>query len=346
VVEEIAARRRADVMAELDGSSERTLRERARAAPAPSIVEAPRRTRPAPDRRAKRASPSAGTIAPADDIVARARAYETGGATAISVLCEPQWFGDRSRISDACAPPWRYPSWRRTVVEAAHLPLLRAAGADLVLLLAVLHPARRLARLVAAALDLGLEPLVEVHDDRELERALSTGARLIGLNNRDLKTLAVDVDRAARLRGHVPDDRLVIAESGVREPATIARWRALGFDGALVGEALMRAADPAAGVAAFVAAGRSPGDLANVARRPFVKICGVTDSDGALAAIRAGADAIGLNVVPGTPRALTLDEATGLARLIRSAERARDACRSWPSPRMPIGAARRRRRGD
>jgi tryptophan synthase beta chain len=322
VVEEIAARRHADVRAELGGTSERAVRDLAKAAPAPRPV-AERLAAPGLHLIAelKRASPSAGAIAGADDdIVARARAYETGGATAISVLCEPHWFDgsvdDLRRVREAVALPVLAKDF---VVEAVQLPMLRAAGADMVLLLAVLHPAARLARLVDRALELGLEPLVEVHDDRELERALATGARLIGLNNRDLRTLAVDVERAGRLRGMVPDDRLVIAESGARDPSIIARWRALGFDGALVGEALMRAADPAAGVAAFVAAGRSPDDLANVARRPFIKICGVTDAVGALAAIRAGADAIGLNFVPGTPRALALDEAATLARLIRSA---------------------------
>ncbi len=129
----------------------------------------------------------------------------------------------------------------------------------------------------------------------------------------------MDVERASRLRELVPDDRLVIAESGVREPATVARWRALGFDGALVGEALVRAADPAAAARAFVAAGAAPDDPANVARRPFVKICGVTDIEGVLAAVAAGADAIGLNVVPGTPRELALDEAADLARIARAA---------------------------
>ena len=83
----------------------------------------------------------------------------------------------------------------------------------------------------------------------------------------------------------------------------------------------MRAADPAAAVRSFVAAGRQPDDPANVARRPFVKICGITDADGVLAAVRAGADAVGLNLVPGTPRALTLDEAAALARLVRCAAR-------------------------
>ena len=187
-----------------------------------------------------------------DDIVARARAYEAGGAAAISVLCEPHWFGgsvaDLRAVRAAVAVPVLAKDF---VVEARQLPMLRAAGADLVLLLAVLHPAKRLARLVAQALELGLEPLVEAHDARELERALASDARLIGLNNRDLRTLEVDVERAGRLRDRVPDDRLVIAESGVRDPATIARWRALGFDGALVGEALMRDPDPAAAVAAL-----------------------------------------------------------------------------------------------
>jgi tryptophan synthase beta chain len=269
----------------------------------------------------KRASPSAGRIsASADDIVARARAYEAGGAAAISVLCEPHWFGgsldDLRAVRAGVAIPVLA---KEFVVDERQLPHLRSAGADLVLLLAVLHPAKRLARLVERALDLGLEPLVEAHDERELRTALSTRARLIGINNRDLRSLAVDAGRADRLRGLVPDDRLVIAESGVRDPSTVARWRALGFDGALVGEALMRADDPAAAAASFVVAGRQPTDPANLDRRPFVKICGVTDAPGALAAVRAGADAIGLNLVDGTPRALSLGEAAALADVVRGA---------------------------
>jgi tryptophan synthase beta subunit len=115
----------------------------------------------------------------------------------------------------------------------------------------------------------------------------------------------------------VPDDRLVVAESGVREAATVTAWRAVGFDAALVGEALVRTQDPRAAVAAFAVAGREPGDPANAAARPFVKICGVTDADGVLAAVRAGADAIGLNLAPGTPRELSLDEAVELRRVAR-----------------------------
>ena len=220
------------------------------------------------------------------------------------------------------------------VVDPRQLDLLRAAGADLVLLLAVLHPARRLARLVAAARDLGLEPLVEAHDARELERALATGARLIGINNRDLRTLDVDPERAVRLRDAIPGDRLAIAESGVRDTATIARWRATGFDAALVGEALMRAADPAAAARAFVAAGRYPANPAGDARAPRVKICGVTDAAGILAATRAGADAIGLNFAPGTPRALSIEEGVELARLARAS-----ASGDRPRPRIVVVTA-------
>jgi len=171
--------------------------------------------------------------------------------------------------------------------------------------------------LAAALRDLGLEPLVEAHDERELERTLASGGRLVGINNRDLRTLLVDPERAVRLRDQVPDDRLAIAESGVRDPQLVAIWRAVGFDAALVGEALVRAADPRAEAARFMAAGRPPSDPANVSRRPFVKICGVTDEDAVLAAVRAGADAIGLNLVPGTPRALPLPDAASLAAVAR-----------------------------
>jgi tryptophan synthase beta subunit len=321
VVDEIAARRAADVGSELDGLGFRELARRAaRCAPARDIVLPLARPGTHLVAEVKRASPSAGRIASiGEDLVARARAYQAGGATAISVLCEPHWFGgspeDLTAIRAAVSVPLLA---KEFVVDERQLPVLRAAGADAVLLLAVLHPLARLARLVDLAREVGLEPLVEGHDEREIERALRTSARLVGINNRDLRTLEVDAERAARLRGLVPDDRLAIAESGVRDPATIRDWRALGFDAALVGEALVRADDPAAAVASFVAAGAVPSDPAAAGRTPMVKVCGITDPDGVRAAIRSGADAIGLNFVPGTPRALELEEAAELAQLARA----------------------------
>jgi len=325
VVGEIAERRRSDLATELDagnGAHARSGRRR-------STVRDPG-PRPIAERLAapglhliaeiKRASPSAGRIAGhGEDIVARARAYELGGAVAISVLCERHAFGgsvaDLTDVRNAVTLPVLAKDF---VVDARQLDLLRAAGADLVLLLGVLHPRRRLAGLVRAALDLGLEPLVEAHDARELDAALASEARLIGINNRDLRTLDVDPERAIRLRDAIPGDRLAIAESGLRDASTIRDWRAVGFDAALVGEALVRSADPAATARAFVEAGRPSTDPVEVDRRPFVKICGVTDEAGIHAVVRSGADAIGLNLVRGTPRALSVDEAAGLARLARS----------------------------
>ncbi len=318
VVEEIAERRRSDLVDEL---ARFDVVEAAAAAPPPRPITA-RLAAPGLHIIAelKRSSPSAGAIAAdGDDLVARARAYVAGGATAISVLCEPHWFNgsvdDLRRVREAVSIPVLA---KEFVVDARQLPLLRAAGADVVLLLAVLHPKEKLAELVRRAFEIGLEPLVEAHSQAELEAALATDARLIGINNRDLRTLEVDIGRADRLRSLVPDDRIAIAESGVRDASTVERWRALGFDGALVGEALMRADDPAAAVRSFVTAGRQPRDPANVARRPYVKICGITTAEGMSAAVHAGTDGVGLNVVAGTPRALAPDEAIELAAVARS----------------------------
>ncbi|HEY6056747.1 MAG TPA: hypothetical protein VIV06_01890, partial [Candidatus Limnocylindrales bacterium] len=322
LIREIAARRLADVTAELAGRSYRELARLATAAP-PARPVALRLAAPGLHviAEVKRSSPSAGPIArESEDVVRRASQYAEGGAAAISVLCERHWFGgsvdDLRAVRAAVGVPVLAKDF---IVDARQLPLLRAAGADAVLLLASLHPRRRLERLVRRALDLGLEPLVEAHDERELERTLEASARLIGLNNRDLRSLEVDPEQAVRLRALVPDDRIVVAESGVRDARTIAAWRAIGFDAALVGETFMRAADPAAAVRSFVAAGRVPSDPANLGRLAAVKICGIVDAGGALAAIAADADAIGLNLVPGTPRALTLAEATRLATFVRSA---------------------------
>ena len=321
VVAEIAARRREDVRDDLQALGRADRRRLLSAAPPPRPI-AERLAAPGLHLIAevKRRSPSAGDISPTLDPVALARAYEAGGAAAISVLCEPRWFGgsidDLRAVRAAVGVPVLA---KEFIVEPGQLELVRAAGADLVLLLAVLHPHRRLARLVAQARDLGLEPLVEAHDERELDRALAGGARLIGINNRDLRSLTVDPERAVRLRGLIPDDRLAVAESGVREPEAVAAWRAAGFDAGLVGEALVRSVDPRAAAARFVAAGRPPRDPANLARTAWVKICGVTSEADVLAAVRAGADAIGLNVVPGTPRALAPTEAAALARVARAA---------------------------
>jgi tryptophan synthase beta chain len=328
VLGEIADRRRSDLLREL---GDRTLRELERAAHAAPPPRDPTNALLRPGlhviAEAKRRSPSSGDLAaPGADVVARARAYAAGGAAIVSVLVEPHWFGgsmaDLTAVRAAVPVPVLAKDF---VVDPRQLPLLRAAGADLALLIAAMHRAPALRHLVRVAREVGLEPLVEVHEARELDRALASGARLIGINNRDLRSLAVDPDHAAALRSHVPDDRLVVAESGAVDPGVLSAWRALGFDAALVGEALMRAGtgpdDVRARTAAFVAAGRSPSgaeDIAAADREPWVKICGVTDRRGVDAVVAAGADAIGLNLVEGTPRCLSVPEAAALASHVRA----------------------------
>jgi tryptophan synthase beta chain len=320
VLVEIAARRAHDVAAELGGATYAALVRAAAAAPAPRPI-AERLAAPGLHLVAevKRRSPSAGAIAPADDLVVRARAYAAGGAAAVSVLCEPHWFGgsvgDLQAVRAAVAVPVLA---KEFVVDPRQLPVLRAAGADIVLLIAALHPARRLADLVRRAWDLGLEPLVEVHAEGELDAALATGVRMVAVNSRDLRTLGVDPDGPVRVRERVPADRIAFAESGVRDVGTLRRWRAAGYDAALVGEALMRAADPRAAAAAFVAAGAVPDDPGAVARASFVKVCGIVDAAGIQAARAAGADAVGLNFVAGTPREITLAQGADLARRARA----------------------------
>ena len=204
-----------------------------------------------------------------------------------------------------------------------------------------------LARLVDDALDLGLEPLVEAHDERELEAALATRARVIGINNRDLRTLDVDPERAvaaARARPRGPARRSPSPASATRRRS--AAGGPLGFDAALVGETLVRAGDPEAAARAFVAAGAPPDDPVEAARAPFVKICGITDEAGIRAALAAGADAIGLNLVPGTPRALSLEEAAHSPRVARAIAPADRRPADRRDHRRPVGGGPQRdRRG-
>ena len=327
VLHEIADRRTADIAVELGDRDLATLVRESADGPARREVAA-RLARPGLHLIAeiKRSSPSAGSMVDGQlDVAERARAYQAGGASMISVLVEPHWFGgsieDLQRARAATTLPVLA---KEFVVDPRQLPLLRTAGADAVLLLAALHSPEALASLVRTALDVGLEPLVEAHDAEELKAALATDARLIGINNRNLRTLEVDPGLADRLRAAIPDDRIAVAESGVRDAAVIRRWRARGFDAALVGEDLMRSGDDPAAVEARVAtlvgAGAVPGpgvDPAVDGRAPFVKICGITEPLGLAAAVAAGADAVGLNFVPGTPRALEEAEAAELVAVAR-----------------------------
>jgi indole-3-glycerol phosphate synthase len=194
----------------------------------------------------KRASPSAGPIAEIDAAV-QAKTYAAAGAAAISVLTEPHHFegtlADLHAVHLAVEPPILRKDF---LIHPSQVIESRAEGADAVLLIAAALSDAELVAMLAAADDLGLGALIEAHGEEDLERALATGAKAIGVNARDLETLDVDLDRALRLLARVPEDRITVLESGVRTREDVERALDAGAHAILVGETLMRSDDPGA----------------------------------------------------------------------------------------------------
>jgi indole-3-glycerol phosphate synthase len=195
----------------------------------------------------KRASPSVGDIAPGARPAALAGAYESGGASAVSVLTEPDHFrGSLDDLRDARSA-CRLPVLRKDFMcDTLHVWEARAAGADAILLIVAALTQTELVSLSDLATDLGMSALVEVHSSPEIERAVVAGARIIGINTRDLATLEVDPEVVAKLRPLVPDGVLTVGESGVKTRSDVEALEAAGVDAVLVGETVMRAPDPAA----------------------------------------------------------------------------------------------------
>jgi len=194
----------------------------------------------------KRRSPSAGDIRPGSSVGEIVAAYERGGAAAVSVLTEERNFAgslaDLREAHDACALPLLRKDF---IVDPYQLAEAAAAGASAVLLIVAALEPPALAALHEEAHERGLDVLVEVHDAVELELAAAAGARIIGVNNRDLRDFSVDVERTFSLLGEMPDGALVVAESGIGSPQQLRRLRESGVHAALIGERLMREADPA-----------------------------------------------------------------------------------------------------
>jgi indole-3-glycerol phosphate synthase len=202
----------------------------------------------------KRSSPSAGVIR--DDLVLEqvVGAYERGGAAALSVLTEGPSFGGSLADLRAARAASSLPILRKDfIVDPYQVHEAAAGGADAVLLIVAALDAEELARLRALAAELGLTVLVEVHDERELDVALGAGAGLIGINNRDLTTLAVDTRRTFELLGRLPDGITVVAESGFSQRGQLDELSAAGVDAVLMGEALMRSPDIEAAARALTA---------------------------------------------------------------------------------------------
>jgi indole-3-glycerol phosphate synthase len=194
----------------------------------------------------KRRSPSKGVLAPRYDPAAIAHRYEEGGAAAISVLTEPTFFDGALDHLEAVRRAVALPLLRKDfVVDEYQLFEARASGADAILLIVAALDQGDLVRLQARAWELDLAVLVEVHDEAELARAIDGGARLIGVNNRDLRTLHVDVEASYRLAARIPAGVVGVSESGLRSRADVERLTAAGYRAFLVGERFMTDPDPA-----------------------------------------------------------------------------------------------------
>lgn len=198
----------------------------------------------------KRASPSRGLIAPDFPYLDIARQYQAAGADAISVLTEPKWFLGQDRYLQEIAAAVSIPCLRKDfTVEEYMIYQARVLGASAVLLIVSLLEEAELRDWIDICDGLGLSALVEVHDADQVQTALRAGARVIGVNNRNLRDFSVDTSNSMRLRAQIPAGVLFVAESGVQGPQDLAQLRRIGADAVLIGEALMRAPDKAARMA-------------------------------------------------------------------------------------------------
>lgn len=205
----------------------------------------------------KRASPSRGDLAAIPDPARQARLYEQGGASTISVLTEGRRFKGSLEDLVAVKAAVDLPVLRKDFIATEYQVLeARASGADLVLLIVAALEQDRLARLHALALELGMTPLVETHSADEVDRAADVGARLIGVNARDLSTFELDRDLFGRLAERIPAGAVKIAESAVLAPTDVSHYRSAGADVVLIGEALVTN-DPITTLSAFLEAGSS-----------------------------------------------------------------------------------------
>ena len=267
ILDTIVARRRQDVAEAKAAVSPAELGGRLAGAPEP-IDFADRLRRDAPMAviaEVKRASPSKGDLAPGLDAVAQALKYANGGASGISVLTEPTWFkgtladmaGVREAIDSMGAA--RPAVLRKDfIIDEYQVVEGRVNGADSVLLIVASLSDERLAALMDCSRDLGMEPLVEVNNPEEMERALASGASVIGINNRDLRTFNVDLRTTDRLAGMVGGSALLAALSGISTREDVERFQAAGAGAVLVGESLMLAADPGAKIEELRGVGLHP----------------------------------------------------------------------------------------
>ncbi|MDA1312956.1 MAG: indole-3-glycerol phosphate synthase TrpC [Acidobacteria bacterium] len=252
ILDQIVVRKRAELLMEQASTPIEELEELPRPARR-SFREALEMARPAIISEIKKASPSAGIIAQSFNPAAIAMGYEGGGAAALSVLTDQQFFQGSLDDLDAARSATGLPVLRKDfTLDRYHLVQASAAGADAILLIVAALSDYELVELLNQARELELDALVEVHDEPELDRALAAGADLIGVNNRNLKTLEVTLETSFRLAPLIPDDILSISESGIRSAADIRRLMELGYGGFLIGESLMKHNKPGLALAGLI----------------------------------------------------------------------------------------------
>ncbi|CAE6443726.1 hypothetical protein RSOLAG1IB_05831 [Rhizoctonia solani AG-1 IB] len=286
----------------------------------------------------KRASPSKGAIAMHTNAAQQALTYALAGASVISVLTEPAWFKgsllDMRLAREAVATLTDRPAILRKdfIVDEYQICEARLWGADTILLIVAMLPPDRLRALYLFSLSLGMEPLVEVNNAEEMRTALRLGAKVIGVNNRNLHDFNVDMGTTSRLADMCAESDVVLcALSGISTHADVATYIGQGVGAVLVGEALMRAPDPALFIRALL-------DLPPAltprggATKPLVKICGVRNVEDATVAADAGADFVGVVFVPGSKRCVDLATAKEISKVLRT-RRA-----SSTTPERPLSA--------
>jgi anthranilate synthase/indole-3-glycerol phosphate synthase/phosphoribosylanthranilate isomerase len=274
----------------------------------------------------KRGSPSKGIFALDIDAPSQARKYALAGASVISVLTEPEWF--KGSIEDLRAVrqvlnamPNRPAVLRKEFIfEEYQILEARLAGADTVLLIVKMLDIELLERLYKYSLSLGMEPLVEVQNTEEMAIAIKLGSKVIGVNNRNLENFEVDLGTTGRLRSMVPKDTFLCALSGINSHQDVLDCKRDGVNGVLVGEAIMRAPDASKFIRELCAGPDAPAPK-SVTNPLLVKICGTRSAEAATEAINAGADLVGMILVPGTKRCVSHETALAISDAVHSSSR-------------------------